>query len=156
MHRFEVWAPHAHRLAVLAGAARVEMEGPDEQGWWRAEVQSAGAETDYGFLIDAEEKAYPDPRSLWQPDGVHGLSRVYDQQAFDWSDAGFQAVPLASAIVYELHVGTFTPEGTLEAAIGKLDALKDLGVTHVQLMPVAAFAGQHGLPCMSPTAGPTR
>ncbi len=64
--------------------------------------------------------------------------------AFAWSDANFQAPPLASAIIYELHIGTFTPEGTLDAAIEKLDYLEDLGITHVELMPVAAFAGNHG------------
>ena len=76
--------------------------------------------------------------------GVHGLSRVYDQGAFAWTDTQFQAPPLASAVVYELHIGTFTREGTLDAAIEKLDYLVDLGITHVELMPVAAFAGNHG------------
>ncbi len=75
---------------------------------------------------------------------MHGLSRVYDQTAFDWSDAGFQAPPLASAIIYELHIGTFTPEGTFDAAAGKLAYLAELGVTHVELMPVNAFEGDHG------------
>jgi maltooligosyltrehalose trehalohydrolase len=144
MHRFEVWAPLAKRMAVEAGGVRVAMEGPDEQGWWKADVDAAGTGTDYGFVIDEDEKVYPDPRSQWQPNGVHGLSRVYDQNAFTWTDAGFQAGPLSSAVIYEVHVGTFTPEGTLDAAVDKLDALKELGITHVQLMPVAAFAGRHG------------
>ena len=89
-------------------------------------------------------KAYPDPRSLWQPNGVHGLSRVYDNAAFPWKHSPFQPPPLPSAILYELHVGTFTPKGTLDAAIARLEYLRDLGVTHVELMPVAAFAGSHG------------
>lgn len=144
MHTFEVWAPLAKNMAVLAGGSRFAMRGPDEQGGWRAVVEGAGPGTDYGFLIDDDRKPYPDPRSLWQPQGVHALSRVYDQGAFRWSDAGFRAAPLSSAIIYELHVGTFTPEGTLDAAIEKLDALKDLGITHVELMPVASFAGRHG------------
>lgn len=144
MHRFEVWAPLAKRMAVEADDVRVPMEGPDEQGWWRADVSAACAGTDYGFLIDGDVKVYPDPRSQWQAEGVHGLSRVYDQSAFAWNDAGFQAVPLASAIIYELHVGTFTAAGTLDSAIAKLDVLKDLGITHVELMPVAAFAGEFG------------
>src|SRR6185437_5870614 len=71
-------------------------------------------------------------------------SRIYDQSAFAWNDGGFQALPLASAVVYELHIGTFTPEGTLDSAIVKLDHLRALGITHVELMPVAAFAGNHG------------
>ncbi len=144
MHVFRVWAPFAKKMMVEAAGVRTAMQGPDERGWWSAAVPSAGPGTDYGFVIDDEEKAYPDPRSLWQPKGVHGLSRVYDESAFVWTDAGFQAPPLADSILYELHVGTFTPEGTLDSAIEKLDALKDLGITHVELMPVAAFAGRHG------------
>lgn len=144
MHEFEVWAPLAHTMAVQVNGSRVSMAGPDEQGWWRARVDAAGQGTDYGFLIDDEDKPYPDPRSLWQPNGVHGPSRAYDQQTYQWNDAGFQAIPLPSALIYELHIGTFTPEGTLDSAIVKLGYLRDLGVTHVELMPVAAFAGNHG------------
>ncbi|UWZ86557.1 malto-oligosyltrehalose trehalohydrolase [Occallatibacter riparius] len=144
MHRFKVWAPLANKMLVEADGVRAAMQGPDKHGWWTADVEAAGPGTKYGFVIDDDARAYPDPRSLWQPDGVHGLSRVYDQHAFAWSDAGFEAPPLASAIVYELHIGTFTQEGTLDAAIGKLDALKELGITHVELMPVNAFAGHHG------------
>ena len=144
MHRFEVWAPFARKMAVQVGGSRQGMAGPDERGWWRAEIEGAGPGSDYGFLVDDDAKVYPDPRSLGQPNGVHGLSRVYDQGAFAWRDEGFRALPLASAIVYELHVGTFTTGGTLDSAVEKLDALKELGVTHVQLMPVAAFAGHHG------------
>ena len=96
------------------------------------------------FLSTMMPDCYPDPRSQWQPNGVHGLSRVYDQTAFAWTDARFQAPPLASGILYELHIGTFTPEGTFDAAADKLDYLAELGVTHVELMPVAAFEGRHG------------
>ena len=94
--------------------------------------------------MDDDAKVYPDPRSAWQPNGVHGLSRIYDHSRFVWSDAQFQAPPLASGIVYELHVGTFTAQGTFDAAIEKLDYLVELGVTHVELMPVNAFEGRHG------------
>ena len=144
MHRFEVWAPFARRVSVKAGGRVQAMGGPDDGDWWRLDVPEAGAGADYGFLVDDEVKCYPDPRSQWQPNGVHGLSRVYDQRQFVWTDAGFQAPPLASGIVYELHLGTFTPEGTLDAARGRLDYLAELGVTHVELMPVAAFDGRHG------------
>ena len=144
MHTFAIWAPLAHHLAVQVNESVLTMQGPDEQGWWRLQVDEAGPGTDYGFRMNKEDGVYPDPRSLWQPHGVHGLSRVYDQDAFRWSDQGFQPPPLSSAIVYELHVGTFTPEGTLDSAIGKLDHLADLGITHVELMPVAAFDGVHG------------
>ena len=131
-------------MAVSVSGAAHPMHGPDEQGWWRLELNSAGAGTDYGFLIDRDEKVYPDPRSQDQPHGVHGLSRVYDQSAFVWTDTAFQACPLPSSLIYELHIGTFTPQGTLDAAIEKLDYLADLGVTHVELMPVASYAGKHG------------
>ncbi len=120
------------------------MNGPDEHDWWRLDVESAGPGTGYGFLVDDDPKPYPDPRSQWQPDGVHGFSRVYDHTQFDWTDAMFQALPLARAIVYELHIGTFTPEGTFDAAIGRLAYLAELGVTHIEMMPVAAFEGRHG------------
>jgi len=141
---FSVWAPLAEKLEVQTQERRVSMHGPDAHGWWRVEVASAGPGTDYGFIVDGSEKTYPDPRSLWQPHGVHGPSRVYNQAAFPWKHAEFQPPPLAGAVVYELHVGTFTPQGTLDAAVGKIDYLRNLGVTHIQLMPVAAFAGQYG------------
>jgi maltooligosyltrehalose trehalohydrolase len=144
MHRFAIWAPRAKGMAVSMGGAAHPMNGPDEQGWWQLELSNAGAEADYGFLIDQDGKVYPDPRSLWQPRGAHGLSRTYDQGRFTWTDAAFQATPLPSALIYELHIGTFTLDGTFDAAIEKLDYLADLGVTHVELMPVASFAGKHG------------
>jgi maltooligosyltrehalose trehalohydrolase len=120
------------------------MSGPSQRGWWDVSVESAGAGTDYGFVIDDDPKIYPDPRSQWQPNGVHGMSRVYDQAAFQWSDTGWEALPLARAVVYELHIGTFTTEGTFDAAIERLEYLVDLGITHLELMPVGAFPGAHG------------
>lgn len=144
MHQFEVWAPLAKAISVQIDGQPHPMNGPDGQGWWRLKVDSAGPGTDYGFLVDEDSTPYPDPRSQWQPHGVHGLSRVYDQAAFHWTDRRFQAPPLASAIIYELHIGTFTPEGTLDSAVGRLDHLVELGITHVELMPVAAFPGNHG------------
>ena len=120
------------------------MSGPDAHGWWRVPVDQAGPGTDYAFLIDNDPTPYPDPRSPWQPEGVHGPSRLVDHARFPWSDHGFQAPPLSSAIIYELHIGTFTPEGTFDSAISCLDHLVDLGITHVELMPVAEFAGRHG------------
>ena len=139
-----VWAPRAKTIELQVQGRRFPMEGPDAEAWWRVQVASAGPGADYGFIVDHSEKPYPDPRSLSQPNGVHGLSRVYDHAAFPWQHSPFQPPPLASAILYELHVGTFTPEGTLDAAIARLGYLRDLGVSHVELMPVAAFAGHHG------------
>ena len=148
MHRFEIWAPLPQKVAVKINDAEKAivrpMDGPDDQGWWHLDVEEASPGTDYCFLIDDDQTGYPDPRSQWQPPGVHGMSRLYEHAAFQWSDDNFRPVPLASAIVYELHIGTFTPEGTLDAAIAHLGHLKNLGITHVELMPVASFTGIHG------------
>jgi maltooligosyltrehalose trehalohydrolase len=144
MHEFTVWAPKAKNISVKVGDSLHAMHGPNERGWWKATVEHAGPESDYGFQIDDDPKIYPDPRSQWQPNGVHGMSRVYDQKAFDWHDSRWQAPPLASAILYEMHMGTFTQGGTFDSAIERLDYLCDLGVTHIELMPVAAYAGDRG------------
>ncbi|MGH9589772.1 MAG: alpha-amylase family glycosyl hydrolase, partial [Terracidiphilus sp.] len=144
MHRFAVWAPNAQKVSLKVDGRVYAMAGPNGQGWWRAEIADAGHGSNYGFFIDEDDRCYPDPRSQWQPDGVHVLSRVYNQDVFAWNDRGFQPPPLSSAILYELHVGTFTPEGTLDAAIHKLGYLSDLGITHVELMPLASFEGDHG------------
>lgn len=115
----------------------------DQGGWWTAAASLASAASRYGFILDGEGP-FLDPRSMWQPEGVHGLSAVVDHARFAWSDHGFAARPLSSAVIYELHTGTFTPEGTFDAAIAKLDHLAGLGITHVELMPVNAFPGRHG------------
>ncbi|MBV8438440.1 MAG: malto-oligosyltrehalose trehalohydrolase, partial [Silvibacterium sp.] len=144
MHDFTVWAPNAGKLAVKIADAAHSLAGPDAYGWWRVSVAEAGPGTDYAFLVDGDSTPYPDPRSPWQPEGVHGPSRLVDHAGFPWTGVGFQAPPLASAIIYELHVGTFTPEGTFDSAVRCLDHLINLGVTHVELMPVAEFPGHHG------------
>jgi maltooligosyltrehalose trehalohydrolase len=144
MHEFTVWAPNKQKLAVKIGETTYPMLGPDERGWWSVAVEQAGPGTDYGFVLDDDPKVWPDPRSQWQPYGVHGASRVYDQKAFAWSDGGWEAPPLSTGVIYELHVGTFTPKGTFDSAIERLDHLVKLGITHVELMPVAAFPGERG------------
>jgi maltooligosyltrehalose trehalohydrolase len=107
--------------------------------WWSAHAVGQ----DYAFALDGGEPR-PDPRSLWQPDGVHGRSRVYDHGAFTWHDEHWRGVPLAGAVLYELHVGAFTEEGTFDAAIERLGHLAELGVTAVELMPCNAFPGTWG------------
>jgi maltooligosyltrehalose trehalohydrolase len=144
MHKFSVWAPVASKVGVKVGDVTYPLNGPDEHGWWSASVRESGVGTDYGFVIGDDPKAWPDPRSEWQPNGVHGLSRVYDQRAFEWSDKSWSAPALSRAVIYELHVGTFTPQGTFDSAIEKLGYLVELGITHVELMPVAAFPGGQG------------
>ncbi len=115
----------------------------DLSGWWSADVTSAGHGTDYAFVLDGG-RPLPDPRSLWQPQGVHGPSRVVDHSQYSWQCQRWPVTPLSSAVVYELHVGTFTPEGTFDGAIQRLGHLVDLGVTHLQLMPVGEFSGDRG------------
>jgi maltooligosyltrehalose trehalohydrolase len=144
MHEFRVWAPAVRRVRAKVGADVHDMQGPDKCGWWSAPVEDAGPGTDYGFLLGEDATVYPDPRSLLQPNGVHGMSRVYDHAAFAWTDQRWQAAPLASAVLYEMHVGTFTEIGTFDSAIEGLDHLVELGITHVEVMPVAVFAGDRG------------
>jgi maltooligosyltrehalose trehalohydrolase len=144
MHRFEIWAPFAKRLSVSVKGVAHRMDGPNSDGWWQLDVEDATPGTGYAFLINDEAACYPDPRSQWQPNGVHEQSRLYDQTAFSWTDARFQQLPLASGILYEMHIGTFTPEGTFDAAITRLDHLVELGISHVELMPVSAFEGEYG------------
>jgi maltooligosyltrehalose trehalohydrolase len=137
--RYDVWAPDATSVEVAAGGRRYAMTPAVRAGWWTGE----GEGEDYGFVLDGEGP-FPDPRSPWQPDGVHGLSRAYDHTRFAWTDGLWRGRPLAGSVVYELHTGTFTPEGTFDSAIQRLDHLVDLGVDTVELMPVAAFPGRNG------------
>jgi maltooligosyltrehalose trehalohydrolase len=118
----------------------------DEEGWWipaeRLPDDGMG-EFDYGFVLDDSGTVLPDPRSRRQPNGVHGWSRTFDADQFSWSDQKWTGKQLAGCIIYEMHVGTFTTEGTLTAAIDRLDHLVKLGIDFVELMPVNAFNGPH-------------
>ncbi|MEV6691880.1 malto-oligosyltrehalose trehalohydrolase [Micromonospora sp. NPDC051196] len=140
MSEFTVWAPEAKRVRLRLPDADHEMHA-GRGGWWRVEVPDADG--DYAFLLNDDDQALPDPRSQWQPFGVHGVSRVYDHSAFAWTDGAWTGRQLPGSILYELHVGTFTPEGTFDAAIDKLDHLVDLGVDMIELLPVNAFNGEH-------------
>jgi maltooligosyltrehalose trehalohydrolase len=140
MPPFRVWAPRARRVEVVVEGARRDMAG-GERGWWEAEGAEPGAR--YGFSIDGGE-VRPDPRSASQPDGVLGLSEVVDHRAFEWNDAAWRGTPLAGTVMYELHAGTFAGEGTFGSAAAKLGHLVELGVTAVELMPVAEFGGNRG------------
>jgi maltooligosyltrehalose trehalohydrolase len=142
MHSFTVWAPGAHEVAVRIGDAAYALQQQDG-GWWSVNLREAGPGTNYRFVIDGG-KALPDPRSEFQPLGIDGPSQVIDHSAFEWTDRHWQAKPLSGAVIYELHVGTFTPAGTFRAAIDCLDHLVDLGITHVELMPVNEFSGDWG------------
>lgn len=138
---FDVWAPRPERVRLRIGAETVEMSR-GEDDWWTPVEPVPDGEVDYGYLLDDDPDPRPDPRSRRQPDGVHGLSRR-DTAAYEWGDAAWTGRQLAGSVIYELHVGTFTPGGTLDSAIERLDHLVDLGVDLVEVMPVNAFNGTH-------------
>jgi len=139
---FRVWAPRAERVELDLATGPVAMDGPDRFGWFSVEAGVA-AGVDYAYRLDGADPL-PDPRSPWQPAGVDGPSRLLDHGAFAWSDSGWAGRDLAGSVVYELHVGTFSPEGTFDGAVRRLDHLVDLGVDTVELLPVAQFPGRRG------------
>ena len=140
--RFDVWAPLPERIVLAVGDAKVPMErGADD--WWRPSVPVPDGEVDYGYLVDDDPTPKPDPRSRHQPDGVHGRSRTVDPSTFTWTDDAWTGRQLAGSVIYELHVGTFTPEGTFDAALGRLGHLEEIGVDLVELLPVNAVNGEH-------------
>ena len=144
MHKFGVWAPKAQKMSLKWRDQILPMDGPNKRGWWTLIVQEAQCGDRYAFLIDDDTNPYPDPRSQRQPDGVHGDSEIYDHSTFEWHDQLWRGSPKTGAILYELHIGTFSKEGTFDGAIEHLKYLADLGVTHVEVMPVAAWAGNQG------------
>src|SRR5690606_36962752 len=141
--RLSVWAPRAvHSVEVVTDGRRVPLARA-ARGRWQGEVADLGPGDDYGFSLDGGP-VRPDPRSAHQPHGVHGPSRVIDHAAFAWTDDGWTGFDLASAVLYELHVGTFSPAGTFDGAVERLDHLVALGVDAVELMPVVEFPGRRG------------
>jgi len=144
MHTFQVWAPKAKRVRLQLGEQQLAMEGPSERGWWHLACPQAACGDGYAFLLDEDATAYPDPRSQRQPNGVHGPSQLYDQSLFQWTDQRWQGPPVSGAVFYELHIGTFSAEGTFDGAIKHLDHLAELGITHIEVMPIADFAGDRG------------
>jgi maltooligosyltrehalose trehalohydrolase len=168
-YRFRVWAPEARTVTLHlkrgaqpaasyplpaaspepeagsrqpSASARAEMPaGYGETGCWELVVEDATAGDRYAYSLDGADPL-PDPASRFQPEGVHAWSEIVDPRAFAWSDAGWTGLDPRRSVIYELHVGTFTPEGTFHAAAGKLPYLRDLGITAVELMPLADFAGQ--------------
>ena len=149
MSRFDVWAPRPERVRlVLDGHDARERRVVDmtrrDDGWWTpATAVPEQGEVDYGYLLDDDPQPRPDPRSRRQPAGVHALSRTFDPAAYDWGDGAWTGRQLAGSVIYELHVGTFTPAGSLDAAVERLDHLVSIGVDLVELLPVNAFNGSH-------------
>ncbi|MFI9804409.1 malto-oligosyltrehalose trehalohydrolase [Streptomyces sp. NPDC052301] len=140
--QFEVWAPQADRVTLhCENTTRALTRDPERPGWWKGEAEARDGSR-YGFALDGGP-VLPDPRSRRQPDGPDGLSAVVDHGRYAWRAQG-AGRGLPGAVLYELHVGTYTSEGTLDAAAGRLEHLVELGVTHVELMPVCPFPGRHG------------
>ncbi len=137
---FRVWAPHARRVTLrLVGGRDLPMERSAD-GTFR--VQASARTGDRYFYVVDDHKPLPDPVSRLLPEGVHGPTEIIDPDAFAWNDAGWQGVELRDYIIHELHVGAFSPEGTFDGVIQRLDYLRSLGVSVIELMPVAAFPGR--------------
>ncbi|TME24288.1 MAG: malto-oligosyltrehalose trehalohydrolase [Chloroflexi bacterium] len=142
MHQFRVWAPGKQRVDLVSGASRALMT-EFEGGWWEGADAAAGPGTRYGFAVEGGDTR-PDPRSASQPDGVLGLSEVVDHELHSWTDARWNGLSPSRLILYELHVGTFSPAGTFDGVIDHLPHLVALGVDAIELMPVAEFSGNRG------------
>ena len=144
---FRIWAPSlsSAKLVLESGGKtrRIAMTA-EEGGYFSAQVPRIGAGALYRFQLREETQLYPDPASRFQPDGPHGPSEVIDWRSFEWSDQAWTGVPRNGQVIYELHIGTFTPEGTFAAAIEQLPRLAELGVTVLEVMPVAEFPGRFG------------
>ena len=140
-----VWAPEASQVRAVIGDHQDDriselVPDPTRPGWWQLDAELAPG-TRYGYLLDDADTPVPDPRSQRLPDGVHGLTEVYDDTAHDWQDGNWAGRQLPGAVIYELHIGTFTPGATLDSAIERLDHLVALGISHVELLPLNAVNG---------------
>jgi len=142
MTHIEVWSPKSDKVELECGG-RLFPLAKQSRGWWSIETAYLSHGIDYAFRLD-DSAPLPDPRSPWQPYGVHGCSRHVEHMHFCWNDKNWQPPLLASGLIYELHIGTFSVEGTFAGAMKHLSHLRELGVTHVELMPVAEFAGDRG------------
>jgi maltooligosyltrehalose trehalohydrolase len=140
---FVVWAPFAETvsLKLFSPSEKLIAMKKDKRGYWKTVIDDISLGDLYVYQLEAG-KERPDPASHYQPQGVHGPSQVVDHQIFNWTDSGWRGIPLPEMIMYELHTGTFTPEGTFEAIIPRLDELIELGVNAIEIMPVTQFPGE--------------
>ncbi len=145
---FRVWAPRRRQVEVLLEgiprATQIIPLVPEKDGYFSGIVAGACPGMLYRFRLDGADGPFPDPASRFQPQGPHGPSRIVDPAGYPWNDAGWRGVALPGQVMYELHIGTFTPEGTWEAARRELRELADIGITVVEIMPVAEFPGRFG------------
>jgi maltooligosyltrehalose trehalohydrolase len=140
---FRVWAPKCRRVDVVIDSVAMPIAA-EENGYFSGVVADAGAGTLYQFRLDGKERLYPDPASRFQPRGPHGPSQVIDPKAFRWTDQGWRGVAAEGQVISETHIGSFTPKGTWAGAIEKLPLIKDVGITCLEIMPVAQFSGKFG------------
>jgi len=139
---FTVWAPLKEKMIlhiVKPVDEQYEMQ-KKEEGYWSVSIQNFSGDVLYFFKPDGE-KDYPDPASNFQPQGVHGASQIVNHENYKWNDDTWKGLPLEEMVIYELHVGTFTSEGTFESMISRLDELKEVGINAIEIMPVAQFPG---------------
>lgn len=143
-----IWAPKCDKVAVVldieAGKSLTFALAPEGDGYFSGDLPAALPGLRYAFQVDGRSHRVPDPASRFQPQGPHGPSEIVEPGAFGWTDSAWRGIAIKGQVLYELHVGTFTREGTWDAARAQLRALADLGVTAIELMPVAEFAGRFG------------
>ena len=139
---FRVWAPSRKQVNVVLDADRHELKA-EAEGYFSTIVKTS-ARARYSFQLDDDMKLYPDPASRYQPDGPHGSSQVVNPQAYSWRNSQWRGSSLKGQVVYEMHVGTFSEEGTWAGAAGKLPLLRDVGITLIEMMPVHDFPGRFG------------
>ena len=146
---FRVWAPRRKRVRVALGSSPGQLAGEldlaaEPGGYFSLLAGDAGVGTRYAFRLDDEATLFPDPATRFQPDGVHAPSQVVDPGAFEWHDRQWSGPTMHGQVLYELHIGTFTPEGNWAAAAREIPRLKEVGVTLIEVMPVAEFPGEFG------------
>jgi maltooligosyltrehalose trehalohydrolase len=138
-----VWAPKRKKVSVVIDGNVIGLQ-PEDNGYFSGVVGTARPGTLYKFKLDEEDYLYPDPQSRFQPDGPHGPSRVVDPEAFPWTDMQWRGINPRGLVIYELHLGTFTPEGSWKAARAELAELRSIGITLIEVMPIAEFSGRWG------------
>ncbi len=138
---FRLWAP-LHKTVAVVVAGQSHTLNPEDNGYFSGVVPGIGPGARYKYRVGGGE--FPDPASRYQPEGPHGASEVVDASTFAWTDSAWKGVPLERAVIYEMHIGTFTPEGTWASAMERLPHLRDVGITVLEVMPLAEFTGKYG------------
>ncbi len=141
---FRVWAPRRDRVAVVFANGREEPLSRETSGYFSNYVANAAPGSLYRIRLDGEPRTYPDPASRFQPEGPHGPSQIVDPSAFHWDEGDWPGITLKGQVLYEMHTGTFTETGTWQSAADKLPKLKSVGITCIEMMPVAEFSGKFG------------